>query len=133
MTRVGDVGGFEIPSRFFRFLRGGDPRPLEAVLEHNRLDLVSLAAVMARAVDLARSGHEACRDCREALALGRIYERAAADDRVNARQWALTQAKAMLSTRVGVAKCRGQVRGALQTCAVAPARAAVRGSGGHLA
>ena len=93
VARVGDVGGFEIPSRFFRFLRGGDPRPLEAVLEHNRLDLVSLAAVMARAVDLTRSGHEACRDCREALALGRIYERAAADDRVNARQWALTQAK----------------------------------------
>jgi uncharacterized protein len=81
VNRVGDVGGFEIPARFFRFLRSADPRPLEAVLEHNRLDLVSLAAVMARAVELARSGHLACRDCGEALALGRIYERAAADGR----------------------------------------------------
>jgi len=80
MNRVGDVGGFEIPARFFRFLRSGDPRPLEGVLEHNRLDLVSLAAVMARAVDLVRSGHRACRDCGEALALGRVYERAAADE-----------------------------------------------------
>jgi uncharacterized protein YprB with RNaseH-like and TPR domain len=82
VNRVGDVGGFEMPSRFFRFLRSGDPRPLEAVLEHNRLDLVSLAAVMARAVELTRSGHLGCRDCAEALALGRIYERAASADRV---------------------------------------------------
>ncbi len=94
VTRVGDVGGFEIPSRFFRFLRSGDPRPLEAVLEHNRLDLVSLAAVMARAIELARSGHEACRDAAEALALGRIYERAAADDRVNAKTRAHARAEA---------------------------------------
>ena len=49
VTRVGDVPGLEIPARFFRFVRSGDPRPLEPVLEHNRLDLVSLAAVMARA------------------------------------------------------------------------------------
>jgi len=81
VNRVGDVGGFEIPARFFRFLRSGDPRPLDGVLEHNRIDLVSLAALMARAVELARSGHLACRDCGEALALGRIYERAAADER----------------------------------------------------
>jgi DNA polymerase III epsilon subunit-like protein len=81
MTRVGDVGGCEIPGRFFQFLRSGDPRPLEPVLEHNRLDLVSLAAVMSRGLQLAREGDAACRDCAEALALGRIYERAAADDR----------------------------------------------------
>lgn len=75
VRRVGDVPGFEIPSRFFRFLRSGDPRPLEPVLEHNRLDLVSLAAVTARAVRLAQEGADACGDAREALALGRVYER----------------------------------------------------------
>jgi len=85
VTRVGDVGGFEIPSRFFRFLRSGDARPLEAVLEHNRIDLVSLAALMARAVELARTGHSSCRDGAEALALGRVYERAAGDARVARR------------------------------------------------
>jgi hypothetical protein len=78
MTRVGDVGGFEIPGRFFQFLRTGDARPLEPVLEHNRLDLVSLAAVMSHGLRLAREGQAACRDCAEALALGRVYERAAA-------------------------------------------------------
>jgi tetratricopeptide (TPR) repeat protein len=74
--RVGDVPGHEIPSRYFRFLRSGDPRPLEPVMEHNRLDLVSLAAVTARAVHLAHAGPDACRDHPEALALGRVYERA---------------------------------------------------------
>jgi hypothetical protein len=84
VNRVGDVPGFEIPERFFRFLRSGDPRPLEPVLEHNRIDLVSLAAVTAHAARLAQDGHEACRDCAEALALGRVYERAEAWDRAEA-------------------------------------------------
>src|SRR5262245_21373169 len=52
LRRVGDVDGFEIPGRFFQFLRTGDARPLEPVLEHNRLDLVSLAAVTSRALRL---------------------------------------------------------------------------------
>ena len=93
MTRVGDVGGFEIPGRFFQFLRSGDPRPLEPVLEHNRLDLVSLAAVMSRGLQLAREGEPACRDCGEALALGRVYERAANDDRVPHSATMLTRAE----------------------------------------
>jgi uncharacterized protein len=76
VRRVGDVAGFEIPSRFFRFLRTGDPRPLEPVLEHNRLDLVSLAAVTARAARLVDDGAEGCPDSAQALALGRVYERA---------------------------------------------------------
>ena len=84
VKRVGDVPGFEIPDRFFRFLRSGDPRPLEPVLEHNRIDLVSLAAVTAHAARLAQDGHRACADCGEALALGRIYERAGALDRADA-------------------------------------------------
>jgi uncharacterized protein len=82
--RVGDVPGFEIPERYFRFLRTGDARPLEPVLEHNRLDLVSLAAVTARAARMAEDGHESCRDESEALALGRIYERAERFDRAEA-------------------------------------------------
>ena len=72
--RVGDVPGFEIPSRYFHFLRTGDASGLESVLEHNRLDLVSLAVLTARAARLVRGGHEACADARESLALGRIYE-----------------------------------------------------------
>ncbi len=84
VRRVGDVPGLEIPGRFFGFVRTGDPRPLEPVLEHNRLDLVSLAAVTARAARLAQNGHQACRDDSEALALGRVYERAGYGDRAEA-------------------------------------------------
>src|SRR4029453_5496152 len=74
----------EIPSRFFQFLRSGDPRPLEPVLEHNRLDLVSLAAVTARAARLVEEGADGCPDASQALALGRIYERWGSLDRPKA-------------------------------------------------
>lgn len=82
--RSGDVSGFEIPGRFFQFLRTGDPTPLEPVLEHNRLDLVSLAAVTGHALRLARTGDGACRDEAEALALGRVLERAQVFERAEA-------------------------------------------------
>jgi uncharacterized protein len=81
VTRVGDVPGMEIPARYFRFLRTGDARPLEPVLEHNRLDLISLAAVAAHAVELVEHGSNRCRDAAEALALGKVYERAGSIDR----------------------------------------------------
>ncbi|MGE3274131.1 MAG: ribonuclease H-like domain-containing protein [Vicinamibacterales bacterium] len=74
--RVGDVPGFEIPSRYFQFVRDGDARPLEAVLEHNRLDLVSLAVLTARALRLVSRGASAGPDPMECLGLGRLYERA---------------------------------------------------------
>jgi uncharacterized protein YprB with RNaseH-like and TPR domain len=78
--RTGDVPGFEIPARFFQFVRSGNARPLAPVLQHNRLDLLSLAALTARLLDLARRGPGAARDTREALALGRIYARAGDDE-----------------------------------------------------
>jgi len=84
LRRVGDVDGFEIPGRFFQFLRTGDARPLEPVLEHNRLDLVSLAAVTSRALRLAGAGEPACRDGIEALAVGRVLERGGALERAEA-------------------------------------------------
>lgn len=76
VQRVGDVPGLEIPSRFFRFLRTGDARPLAAVLEHNRIDLVSLALVTARTIRLVDGGPAATTDPRQCLGLARLYERA---------------------------------------------------------
>jgi uncharacterized protein len=106
--RVGDVPGSEIPERYFRFLRTGDAGPLEPVLEHNRLDLVSLAAVTARAARLAQDGPDGCGDESEALALGRIYERAERFDRARAcYRRAVTSADAEVQ---GDAWCRLAVR-----------------------
>jgi uncharacterized protein len=84
LHRIGDVPGYEIPSRFFRFVRDGDARPLEAVLEHNRLDLISLAAVLARAITLITRGPGDARTAQEAYGLARVYERAGAHENAEA-------------------------------------------------
>ena len=78
--RVGDVGGFEIPGRYFEFVRGGSPQVLEPVLLHNRLDLLSLAALTAHAQRLVCDGREAPPSGSTAYGLGCLYERAGWDD-----------------------------------------------------
>jgi hypothetical protein len=74
-VRENDVPGFEIPSRYFQFVRSGDARGLDGVLEHNRLDLLALAMLTARAGQLLDEGAPAASSAREALGLGRLYER----------------------------------------------------------
>ncbi len=73
--RDGDVPGFEIPARYFRYIRTGDPSSLVDVLEHNRLDLVSLALLTSRAAQLLDAGPSSASSAREAYGLGRLYER----------------------------------------------------------
>jgi uncharacterized protein YprB with RNaseH-like and TPR domain len=100
VDRVGDVPGMEIPARYFRFLRSGDAFPLEPVLEHNRLDLISLAAVSASAVRLVQEGSASCRDAAEALALGRVFERGGAFERaLDCYHRAVADADAALEVR----------------------------------
>ena len=82
--RQGDVPGLDIPARYFEFVRSGDARPLRAVFEHNRLDLLSLAALTARLLHLVRLGPDHARSAREALALGRLYARASQGERARA-------------------------------------------------
>ncbi len=84
LHRIGDVPGYEIPSRFFTFVRTGDARPLEAVMEHNRLDLISLAAVLARAIVLITRGPSAAITAQEAYGLARVYERGGANENAEA-------------------------------------------------
>ena len=50
--------------------------PLAAVLEHNRLDLLALALITAHASRLLDEGPAAVVSARQALGLGRLYERA---------------------------------------------------------
>ena len=45
--RVGDVGGGFIPNIYFNYLRNGDARPLEPILFHNAIDILSLACLTA--------------------------------------------------------------------------------------
>ncbi|HTV02567.1 MAG TPA: ribonuclease H-like domain-containing protein [Luteitalea sp.] len=105
--RVGDVGGFEIPARYFQFVRGGGMAGLEPVLLHNRLDLLSLAALTAHAQRLVRDGREQAPSNATAFGLGALYERsgwieaalpcyqAAADDHWQTRELRRSAARAL--------------------------------------
>jgi uncharacterized protein len=46
--RYGDIPGFEIPERYFGYLRTGSASDLEPVFEHHRLDIVSLVYLFLR-------------------------------------------------------------------------------------
>ena len=52
VTREGDIPGWEIPQRYFDWLRRRDPRLLSDIFEHNRLDVVSMATLTAHLVDI---------------------------------------------------------------------------------
>ncbi len=84
VERFDDVPGFEIPSRYFNYLRTGDVSPLAAVFEHNRLDLLSLAALTAVAARMAGEGPAGAPSAHEALAMGHIYARLARWDEAEA-------------------------------------------------
>jgi len=52
VKREGDVPGFEIPQRYFDWLRHRDGMFLKDVFEHNRMDIVSMAALFKHVTDL---------------------------------------------------------------------------------
>jgi len=113
--REGDVPGFEIPARYFHYVRTGDAQKLAAVFEHNRLDLLSLALLTARAAQLLEEGPAALRAVREALGLGQLYERAglhqdarAAFERAASLPWAdaVTRAEALRALAVTCRRAR---------------------------
>jgi uncharacterized protein YprB with RNaseH-like and TPR domain len=81
VTRVGDVPGWEIPSRYFDFIRHGNAAVLTPVLYHNQIDLLSLGCLAARAARLLREGPDAATDGAELVALGREYVRRGDDVR----------------------------------------------------
>ncbi|MSO45421.1 MAG: hypothetical protein EXQ59_01455 [Acidobacteria bacterium] len=81
VRRPNDVPGFEIPRRYFEFVRSGDARPLAGVLEHNRQDLLSLAVLTARLLHLLDEGADATPDARESLSLGHVYSSAGLEER----------------------------------------------------
>jgi len=56
--RFGDIPGWEIPQRYFDWLRSRDPGLLGDILEHNRYDIVSMAALAALLTGVL-SGREA--------------------------------------------------------------------------
>src|SRR5690606_38809752 len=74
--RVGDVPGYEIAGRYFAFVRGGTGTLLDPVFLHNRLDLISLAALTAHAQRLLASASTPAPGGLAAWGCGTLLERA---------------------------------------------------------
>ncbi len=52
VQREGDIPGWEIPQRYFDWLKRRDPRLLSNIFEHNRLDVISMATLTAHLVEI---------------------------------------------------------------------------------
>lgn len=52
VQREGDIPGWEIPQRYFDWLRRREPRLLSDIFEHNRLDVISMATLTAHLVEI---------------------------------------------------------------------------------
>lgn len=52
VEREGDIPGWEIPQRYFDWLKRRDPRLLMGIFEHNRLDVISMATLTAHLVEI---------------------------------------------------------------------------------
>jgi hypothetical protein len=58
LHRADDLPGSLIPSRYFAWLRGGDPRVLDPVFTHNRQDVLSMVLLLARFEAVLRSSDD---------------------------------------------------------------------------
>ncbi len=63
-----EVGGAEVPAWYFRFMRSGSMRFLDPLLDHNAVDVLALAALVAHLHEGVTGEPEA----RRSLALGRL-------------------------------------------------------------
>jgi uncharacterized protein YprB with RNaseH-like and TPR domain len=74
LRRTGDIPGEEIPQVYFDWVRRRDARLLARVFEHNRQDIVSLAALAVLACQWVEEGR--AEDPRDVYSLARVLERA---------------------------------------------------------
>jgi uncharacterized protein YprB with RNaseH-like and TPR domain len=82
LRRTGDIPGDEIPQVYFDWVRRRDARMLARVFEHNRQDIVSLAALAVLACQWVEEGR--AEDPRDVFSLARVLERARLYDRSEA-------------------------------------------------
>lgn len=82
LRRHGDIPGEDIPRVYFDWVRRRDARMLARVFEHNRQDIVSLAALAVLACQWVEEGR--AEDVRDVYSLARVLERARLFDRSEA-------------------------------------------------
>lgn len=62
VERMDDIPGYEIPQRYFEFLQTGDGHYLQKIVEHNFIDIVSMATLLYRLHTTTELSPEEC-DC----------------------------------------------------------------------
>ncbi|MCC6667066.1 MAG: ribonuclease H-like domain-containing protein [Polyangiaceae bacterium] len=110
-VRVGDIEGGDVAARYAHYLRSGDEGALAAVVEHNALDVLSMAAL----VGLYGEPFEALHD-EDLIGLAEVLRRAKALDqaqRVADRAVERAFDPAALRVRGEIAKARGDRAAAL--------------------
>jgi hypothetical protein len=70
VRRIDDIPGFEIPGRYFEFLHTGKGELLAGILEHNVIDIVSMASLLYRLHSIIELEPGECNCPWEAEALG---------------------------------------------------------------
>jgi len=80
LEREDDVPGHVIPNLYFRFVRSRDASRLNYVFDHNRHDILSLAALTVCASDLLDE-HYVPDDPLDDISLGRLFERSRQPER----------------------------------------------------
>jgi uncharacterized protein YprB with RNaseH-like and TPR domain len=71
--RHGDVPGFMIPSLYFNYLRTGHVGQLANVFDHNRWDIVSLAALTAQAGMIFQNPEDNLEHAEDLFSLGKAF------------------------------------------------------------
>lgn len=81
VKRVGDIPSYEIPTRYFEFLHTGDGSLLQNIVEHNVIDIVSMATLLYRLQTTTGLHPEECDCAFEAEALAYLFLMAKEDHR----------------------------------------------------
>lgn len=111
-VRGEDIDGGDVPARYAHFLRTGDEEALRAVVDHNALDVVSMAALVGLYGEPADALHH-----EDLIGLARTFQRARALD-LAARTASLAVQRGAgplaLKVRGQIAKARGDKASALR-------------------
>jgi uncharacterized protein YprB with RNaseH-like and TPR domain len=104
-VRGPDIDGGDIAARYGHFLRSGDEEALRGVVEHNAIDVMSMAALMALYGEPLGTLHDS-----DLIGLARTFKRAGALERADEAAHAAVERGAgpdALRMRAQIAKARG--------------------------
>lgn len=73
--RADDIPGYLIPSAYFKYVNDRDASEMKRVLEHNRLDIISMVSLIIKISKLLNNPLEEASDYNEVFGAARIYNK----------------------------------------------------------